>query len=287
VTCLAASEGCAAEAVVRCWARRFSMASRLRCPPVRFGNSGWPGSRCRSASQAQDGDGVLRERGDPLFAALAVAGDVRSCAEVNVAAGQAGQLGDPEPGLGGEGEHCVVAPPGPGGFVRGCEQGTDLRLGEPGDEGFFMLLGRDGQDAGDRLGVLGMAQGGVAEQGSDRGEAGVAGAGAVAPDVFEVVQEAADQRGVQVGDVELAGLFPGAAGGEPQEQPPGVPVSGNRLAAGVPLPGQPVGEERLQDRGKCGHGRSSQMPSRCPAAAISSGDADRYQYVAFGSTWPR
>ena len=68
-----------------------------------------------------------------------------------------------------------------------------------------------------------MAQGRVAEQGADRSEAGVAGAGAVAPAVFEVVQEAADQRGVQVGDVELNGLFPGVSGGERQQEPPGVP----------------------------------------------------------------
>ena len=84
-----------------------------------------------------------------------------------------------------------------------------------------------------------------------------------------------------------AGLFPGAGGGERQEQPPGVAVGGDRLRAGVPLPGEPVGEERLQDGGERGHGRSSHAPSRCPAAAISSGDADRYQYVAFGSAWPR
>ncbi len=43
----------------------------------------------------QDCDGDLGQRGDPLFASLAVAGDVRACAEVDVAAGQAGQLGDP------------------------------------------------------------------------------------------------------------------------------------------------------------------------------------------------
>ena len=83
------------------------------------------------------------------------------------------------------------------------------------------------------------------------------------------------------------GLLAGAAGGEGEQQPPGVAVGGDGLAAGVPLAGQPVGEERLQGRGERGHGRSSHASSRCPAAAISSGDAVRYQYVAFGSTWPR
>jgi hypothetical protein len=46
----------------------------------------------------------------------------------------------------------------------------------------------------------------------DSGEACVAGAGAVAALVLEVVQEAADQRGVQVGDAELRGLLSGAGG---------------------------------------------------------------------------
>ena len=83
------------------------------------------------------------------------------------------------------------------------------------------------------------------------------------------------------------GCFPVRLGGERQEQPPGVAVGGDGLRAGMPLPGQPVGEERLQVGGERGHGRSSHAPSRCPAAAISSGDAVRYQYVAFGSAWPR
>ena len=53
-------------------------------------------------------------------------------------------------------------------------------------------------------GVFGMAQGGEAEQGVDRGQAGVAGPDAVAALVFEVVEEPADQRGVEVGDVQRA-----------------------------------------------------------------------------------
>ena len=238
VTFLAFSEGSAAAAVVDVLGEAFLDGVAAERPPVRFGNSGWPGSPCRSASQARR-----------TVMVTVVSGVIRSlrplpwqetcgpAAEVDVAAGQPGQLGDPQPGLGGEGEHRVVAPPGPGGLVRGGEQGVDLRFGEPGDEGPVEPLGRDGQDPGDRLGVLGVAQGRVGEHGADRGQAGVAGAGAVAAVVLEVVQEAADQRGVQVGDVELAGLLPGALGGERQEQPPGVAVGGDvsgrwRAAAG-------------------------------------------------------
>ena len=53
----------------------------------------------------------------------------RTCAPVprwTSAQGQAGQLGDPQPGLDGEQEQGVVAPPGPGGAVGGGEQRVDL-----------------------------------------------------------------------------------------------------------------------------------------------------------------
>ena len=196
----------------------------------------------------------------------------------SVGEGEPGQLGDPQPGLGGEGDHRVVAAAGPGGGVGGGEQRAEFRFGEPGDQGLVESLGRDGQDPGDRLGVLGMLQGGVGEHGVDRGEPGVAGARAVAADLLEVVQERADQRRVEVGEVELARLPAGAPGGEGEQQPPGVAVGGDGLRAGVPLAGQPVGEERLQGRGERGHGRcSGWSSSRCPAAASSSGAADRYQ----------
>ena len=51
---------------------------------------------------AQDGDGGAGERGDPVFATFAVAGDVRARAEVQVSAGEPGQFGDPQPGLHGQ-----------------------------------------------------------------------------------------------------------------------------------------------------------------------------------------
>ncbi len=50
----------------------------------------------------QDLDGLPRQRGRAVFSALAVAADVRAGAEVSVAGGVAGQLGDTQPGLDGE-----------------------------------------------------------------------------------------------------------------------------------------------------------------------------------------
>jgi hypothetical protein len=90
--------------------------------------------------------------------------------------------------------------------------------------------------------VLGVPEGRIAEHGVNGRQPGVPGAGAVSPLPLEVVEEVADQRGVQVGDVEPGGLLPGACCGERQQQPPGVAIGGDGLRACVTLPGQPVGK---------------------------------------------
>ena len=107
--------------------------------------------------------------------------------------------------------------------------------------------------------------------------------GAVAALCFEVVEELADQRRVQVAEVQVGGLLAGVAGGEGEQQPPGVAVGGDGVRAGVALAGQPVGEERLQGRSERGHGRSRRWSSsRCPARASSSG---RRGQVPVGGAW--
>jgi hypothetical protein len=80
-----------------------------------------------------------------------------------------------------------------------------------------------------------MPQGSVGEQGVDRCQPVVAGADAVVPVLFEVLQERGDERGVQVGDVELAGLGAGSLAGEAEQQPPAVAIAGDRVGAGVLL----------------------------------------------------
>jgi hypothetical protein len=140
-------------------------------------------------------------------------------AEVDFAAGQCGEFGDAQAGFGGGEDQGMVAAAGAGAAVGDGEQGLDLAGGEPGDQGFAVPFGRDGEHAGDERGVAGFAQGGVGEQGADRGQPGVAGAGAVAAGGFQVVQECGDQRGVEVADVERGGLGAGAVAGEGQQQP--------------------------------------------------------------------
>src|SRR5215207_3910114 len=102
---------------------------------------------------------------------------------------------------------------------------------------------------------------------------------------------------------------------EAEQQPEGVAVGGDRVRAGLALADKPPGEERLHRRGQRTHRtalraraarrRRARSPvanrnarSRAPrpsprrsrrsaARPSSSGAADRYQYVAAGSTCPR
>jgi hypothetical protein len=74
----------------------------------------------------------------------------------------------------------------------------------------------------------------------------------VAAVVFEVVQERGDQRRVEVGDVQRVRFDAGALLGEHQ-QPERVAVGGDRVRAGLSLPDQPLGEERLKRRSQRAH----------------------------------
>ena len=72
------------------------MASRLSLVPRRVGNSGAFGLAVVFGEPvAEDRDRAAGQRGDPVFAAFAVAGDVGAGAEVHVSAGEADQFGDP------------------------------------------------------------------------------------------------------------------------------------------------------------------------------------------------
>src|SRR5260221_334843 len=104
------------------------------------------------------------------------------------------------------------------------------------------------------------------------------GPGDVGGVLLMVGQEVCDERGVQVDEVELAGLVAGAAGGEAEQQPQGVAVGGDGVGAGVALADEPLGEVGLQGRGERAH---ACLPAACSrrwaASDSSSGTADRYQ----------
>jgi hypothetical protein len=228
---------------------------------------------------AQDRDGGAGERGDPVLASLAVAAHVGAGPEVQVVDAQAGQLGHPQSGLDGEGEQGVVASAEPGATIGRGQQRVGLGCAQVVHDGPVAALGRNRQHPLDHRGIVGGVQRGVAKQRPDRGQPGVAGAHAVAPLGLQVGQERHDQGGVQVGDVQVDGLFAGRVRRVGDQEPQAVAVGGDGVRAGLALSGQPVGEEALQDRGEPGHRRAPYpaFSSRSAAASSSSGVACRYQ----------
>ena len=203
-----------------------------------------------------------------------------AAAEHHVLASQSDQLGDPQAGLDRDEQQGVVAPADPAGAVGAGQEGVDFVLGQELHDGALGALGRDGKDACDEGGVLGMAEGGEAEHGVQRGEAGVAGADGVAALGLEVVQEGADELGVEVLELQPGRRPAGLLCGEGQEQLEGVPVGGHGVGAGLALADQPQREVGLEGWGELGHGRRLRAcSSRAAAKASSSGAAETYQKV--------
>lgn len=116
----------------------------------------------------------------------------------------------------------------------------------------------------------------------DRCEPRVAGAGTVAPLVFEMTEEPADSGRVEIADVQARRCRPGVLVKVGEQEPERVAVGGDCVRAGVALSDEPVGEERLQQWSERGHVRASRvvccaMLSMRAAWASSSGTAVRYQ----------
>lgn len=93
-----------------------------------------------------------------------------------------------------------------------------------------------------------MAQGREPEQRVHRRQPGVAGADAVVALGLEVVEEPADEGGVEVLEPEGGGRLARFLRGEPQQQAEGVAVGGDRVWAGPALGHEPLGEECLDGR---------------------------------------
>src|SRR3546814_16819941 len=82
----------------------------------------------------------------------------------------------------------------------------------------------------------------------DRSEAGVAGAGPVMPFDFEVGEERADERRVELTQVETRRRRGDLVVREAEQEPPRVAGGGNGVAAGGPLRDEPVGDKRVRER---------------------------------------
>jgi hypothetical protein len=191
---------------------------------------------------------------------------------------QADQLGDPQPRLHGDEQHRAVTPSDPRHAIGHRQERIDLRLSQEVDQCSLEALGLDRENAGDVRRMLRVTQGGVAEQRVDGREPSVARAHGISSLVLEVIQERANERSVDIGEVQGGGRLAGALAGKAEQHSPSVPIGSNSQRARVALAQEPLGEERLQRRCERAHGLALPHRSRRSAAVPSnSGDADRYQ----------
>ena len=215
---------------------------RVRGPTGAFGEPG-----------AQEGDGARGQRRDPLFSPLAGATEMRTGPEMDIGRGKPDQFGGAQAGLDGESEERSVASPGPGRPVRRGQQRLDLHFGQVCDQPSFEAFRRDGENTFDGGGMFGMAQGGIAEQGPDRCQSGIAGAHTVLPVRLEMVEEGADHGRVEIVDIQPARCLAEPLRCEGQQEPQSITIGLDRVRADLALAEETVGEERLQGWGKRAH----------------------------------
>jgi hypothetical protein len=123
---------------------------------------------------------------------------VSAGAEFDVADVQACQFRDSQSGLHGDVEQGSVSPCGPGVSIRSGQQSVDLGRVEEADLLVVAAFARDGEHPSDQRGMFGMPQCGVSEEGSDGCQPSVASADAVVAVRLEVVQECANDLGVEL-----------------------------------------------------------------------------------------
>jgi len=116
---------------------------------------------------------------------------------------QCDQLGDTEARLDRDQEEHPIAAAGPCRLGRSVDQGLDLTTTQEGDGASLVPLVRHRENALAVKRVGGLADGDVAEEGPDGCQTHVSGARAVAAGALEMVEETADETGVEVFDAEL------------------------------------------------------------------------------------
>src|SRR6266851_9849440 len=199
---------------------------------VRAESSASPGGKQRVSRPAaafpepdpERADGLAGKRSDAFFAALAVGSHAWTSAEIEIADDQAREFREAQTGLECKKQQRMVPTASPGRAVRHREECQQFSTVQECDESPFESLRRDGQDALDVVRVLGVVEGREAEEAVDGSKSGVACADTVLAVLFEILQEGADERRVDVREVESRGRLASPLVGEPNQQAEGVAI---------------------------------------------------------------
>ena len=241
---------------------RFATAFPQPCP-----------QRCRR---------VLAQRRTPLLSSLAVAAHMGAGAELDVLAAQTNEFRGPQSGLHRHQQQGAVAPSRAGLRVRRPEQNVDLVAFEKGDGASSVAFVRNGQNPLGQRGVAGLMQGDEAEERTDGGQAGVAGARVVAAFGLEMAQEVAEQGGVEVIERHRRGRLVPFPLGVAHQQTERRAIARDGVRARLTLLHEALGKEPGQQArevggGVHGSGLRAMRSRRRAASCSSSGVAVRYQ----------
>lgn len=173
---------------------------------------------------------------------------------------KADDFGSTQTGLHGQQQKRPVTAPAPAAEVGSGEQGGDFDAGEEGDGWANITLARDGENPLCQCAVFRRMQGHIAEEGMDGGKTDIAATGAVVAVVFEMIEEGAEERGVEI----RQGHFRRSLAQLPlsigQQQAEGIAVARQGMGACLSLSDEAIGEEGLKESGERpggAHGRDS------------------------------
>ena len=119
--------------------------------------------------------------------------------EHDVLAAQTEKFGGAQTGLHGKQQQCSIATPAPSVEVGRRQQSGHFGRSEKVDRPPRIALARHGEYPLRQGAVLGCVQRHVAERIMDSGEADVATAGAIVAFLFQMIEEGAEERSVQIG----------------------------------------------------------------------------------------
>ena len=167
------------------------------------------GRRPRAGAQPapQHRDRVLPQRGAALLASLALTPHMGAGAEHDVLAAQPNQLRDPQPCLQRDQQQRMVALPRPRAPIGGGQERLHLRTRQEPDRAAIVPFARHRQHALDHGTVRRVLQGQVAEERVDGGQPDVARPRTVATRLLQMVEEGADEWGVEILNREADGSF--------------------------------------------------------------------------------
>lgn len=163
--------------------------------------------------------------------------------ETDVLAPQSDELGHAQTGLRRYQQERTVTAANPLGEIGSFEQGCDVALVQKLDGFALMSLVGDGKDTLAVERVRRLIHCDITEERVQRRQSHIPGARAVAPVALQVVEELADEGGVEVFESECAGLFAQTLRREAQQESKAIAVAGDGVRTGSPLREEPLGEE--------------------------------------------